>query len=77
MMPWEIMAKSRAEELRREAMQAELVDQVPRRPSRLGAWVSSLLRQLSVARVTIDDPSADEPLWPRLAGYPYGPRPPE
>jgi hypothetical protein len=76
MMPWEIIARSRVEELLREATQAELVDQVPRPPSRLGAWIKNWRHRLTVVRATSDDPPAEEPLWPRLEGYPYGSRPP-
>lgn len=77
MMPWEIIARSRVEEILREAMQTELVDQVPRPPARLGAWIKNWLYQLTVVRALSDDRSAEEPLWPRLAGYPYGPRSPD
>ena len=76
MMPWEIIARSRADELLREAMQAQLVDQIPRPPSRLGAWIKKWWHLLTVVRATSGDPPAEEPLWPRLAGYPYRSRPP-
>ena len=74
MMPWEIIARSRIEELLREAMEAQVLSEVPRPPSRLGAWLKNLRKAVSVPRVIVDDPFADEPLWPRLSEYPYGPR---
>ena len=74
MMPSEIIAKFRMEELWQEARQAQLLHQVPRPPSRLGMRVRNLLRKLTVPSVAINDGLGNELLWPRLSDYPYGPR---
>jgi hypothetical protein len=74
MLQWDFSVKWQVEELLQEAKQAQLVRQVPRNPSRLGAWLRGLFRRLTVARITIDDPLAQEQMWPQLTDYPYSAR---
>jgi hypothetical protein len=75
MMCWEIIARLRVQELLQEAQYEQLLHEAAEPPVRNGSRWSTLVRRLTAARVTIDDPLADTPAWPRLTGYPCGPRP--